>query len=373
MRVCVVEDESAVRAGIIHKLNGLKKHLQVFDVQFGLEALEKIRFIRPDLIITDIMMPDLDGLELLRIVKQEMPRTKVVLLSGYNEFEYARKGLKYGADNYLLKPLHRGEMLAVIEELEAEQTQQLQCELAEHIQRLTQYGISIEIEDYISPSLWFNETIPKRLIVTQFGEAGSEALEMPEKTVALFTINHRVDALIVECEVGDEGVFYQSEQFTTALIEALEQWDAARFMDNIPHHRNPDTDHPSGTSSTEELRCLLVAAMRERNVQQLGEYLPLFFEHVESLPLKQLRKECALLMVALDESLMSKEQIAFIEEDQFMYWLSWVMQFSDWSKLRKVMERFIIGGAKALTTLEPNQHNGDIVQASDTDCHEPKE
>ena len=70
----------------------------------GAEALEMIREIRPDIVITDLKMPNMNGLELIAAVREEYPDIVFVILSGYDEFEYAQRAMQYGVRHYLLKP-----------------------------------------------------------------------------------------------------------------------------------------------------------------------------------------------------------------------------------------------------------------------------
>ena len=72
--------------------------------------MEVIRRYRPDLIVTDIRMPKLDGIEMLRRLREEGNRAHVVFLTAYSDFSYAQSALKLGAADYLLKPFHDGEL-----------------------------------------------------------------------------------------------------------------------------------------------------------------------------------------------------------------------------------------------------------------------
>ena len=77
--------------------------------QNGKEALELIEEYHPDLLISDIKMPFMDGLELSKTIHENQINTKIILFSGWDDFEYARMALKYGAIDYLLKPINRNE------------------------------------------------------------------------------------------------------------------------------------------------------------------------------------------------------------------------------------------------------------------------
>ena len=87
-----------------------------------------IRKTRPDVLITDIKMPFMDGLSLSRIVREEFPKTKILIISGYDDFEYAREAISIGVDQYILKPVTRMSLRKVLQELkekiEAEQEQE---------------------------------------------------------------------------------------------------------------------------------------------------------------------------------------------------------------------------------------------------------
>lgn len=128
IKVFIVEDECLVREGIRDniewKANGFEL---VGEAEDGEMALPLIRKTRPDLLITDIKMPFMDGLELSHIVSKEMPETKIIILSGYDDFEFARQAIELRVERYLLKPITKTalqEALSQIKEkLEKEQEQ----------------------------------------------------------------------------------------------------------------------------------------------------------------------------------------------------------------------------------------------------------
>lgn len=105
MRVFIVEDEIRIREGI-EKLLGKMDDLEIVgDAEDGLSGLEGIRALSPDLVITDIMMPGMDGLEMLTKMAEEGIKIRAIVLSAYSEFEYARRAMKLGVTEYLLKPI----------------------------------------------------------------------------------------------------------------------------------------------------------------------------------------------------------------------------------------------------------------------------
>lgn len=108
LKVFLVEDESLIREGLRDNIPWEQYGYRfVGEAGDGEMALPLIRKSRPDLLITDIKMPFMDGLSLSKIVKEEFPKTKVVIISGYDDFEYAREAIEVGVDQYLLKPITR--------------------------------------------------------------------------------------------------------------------------------------------------------------------------------------------------------------------------------------------------------------------------
>lgn len=86
----------------------------------GAEALEMIREKKPDIVITDLKMPSMNGLELIAAVREEYPDIVFVILSGYDEFEYAQRAMQYGVRHYLLKPCAERDIMDTLERVVAE-------------------------------------------------------------------------------------------------------------------------------------------------------------------------------------------------------------------------------------------------------------
>ena len=127
-RVLLVDDEEDIRVGISRKIDwaGLGFSL-VGEAENGAEALEIAEQLRPDVVLTDIKMPFMDGLELCRRLTQQLPAAKMVVFSGFDEFEYARQAVGLNVSEYILKPIGAAELTAVLEKLRRE----IQAERAE--------------------------------------------------------------------------------------------------------------------------------------------------------------------------------------------------------------------------------------------------
>ena len=117
-KVVIVEDEELVRQGIVQAVDWQSVDCVVAgEAADGAEGLEVIRRERPDIIVTDIKMPRMDGIEMLRRLRGEGNAAAVILLTAYSDFTYAQAAVKLGAVDYLLKPFHDGELEEAVERL----------------------------------------------------------------------------------------------------------------------------------------------------------------------------------------------------------------------------------------------------------------
>ncbi len=115
IKVFLVEDEYVVREGIKNKIDWEGNGYEfVGEAGDGEQAYARIKKLSPDIVITDIRMPFMDGLELTRLIRESLPDTSVIILSGFGEFEYAKEGIQLGVAEYLLKPINSDDLTAAI-------------------------------------------------------------------------------------------------------------------------------------------------------------------------------------------------------------------------------------------------------------------
>lgn len=117
-RVFLCEDETIIREGLRDNIPWEKCGFKfVGEAGDGEMALPMIRKERPDVLITDIKMPFMDGLSLSHLVRKELPDIKIIIISGYDDFEYARTAIKEGVSQYLLKPITRSMLQKALVEI----------------------------------------------------------------------------------------------------------------------------------------------------------------------------------------------------------------------------------------------------------------
>lgn len=119
MRIMVVEDEMTTRNGIVNLIGRINGAYQVVDTASeGGEGLEKICAQQPDLVIADIVMPGLNGIQMIEKALERGVNCEFVLLSGHNDFAFAQKAIRLGVREYLLKPVTRSAIAAMLERAE---------------------------------------------------------------------------------------------------------------------------------------------------------------------------------------------------------------------------------------------------------------
>ncbi len=118
LKVFLVEDEIVMREGIKNNIPWEEEGFDfVGEASDGELAYPMIKKLCPDIVITDIKMPFMDGLELSRLIKKDFPQTRIIILSGYDEFEYAKEAIKIGVTEYLVKPISSVKLLEAVKEI----------------------------------------------------------------------------------------------------------------------------------------------------------------------------------------------------------------------------------------------------------------
>lgn len=221
LKVFLVEDESIVREGLKNSIPWREYGYQFMgEASDGEMALPMIRKIRPDVLITDIKMPFMDGLALSQVVTQEIPDIKIIIISGYDEFEYAQRAIRVGVEQYLLKPITRSALRKVLlelrEKIESEQEQKNYLETFQNEMK--------EYEDYARRR--FLEKIFGGVLTVQqiYEEAAKLSLELDAPSYNLVLLNLQVKR--------------QNPEFGTKEPESLERVREAllRYFMRFPEY-----------------------------------------------------------------------------------------------------------------------------------------
>ncbi len=197
-KIFLVDDESSVREGLRDNIMWQQYGFQlVGEASDGEMALPLIRKLAPDLLVTDIAMPFMDGLALSKIARQEFPQMKIMIISGHGDFEYARQAIQIGVDQYLLKPINRIAVQKALQDirkkLEEEQDREDSLEkLKEELQEYQQF----------SRRNFFERVFEGQLTVQEiYEEAQKYSLEMDASSYNLAMVSLR------ERQKGEGGVW----------------------------------------------------------------------------------------------------------------------------------------------------------------------
>ena len=118
MDIVIVDDEPKIRNGLSRLLDGRGNWHVTGTYADGMDALKNMAFRRPDVIITDIRMPEVNGLDMIDRMRETDRDAYIIILSGYSDFGFAQRAIELGVTRYLTKPTKKRELLGVLEEIE---------------------------------------------------------------------------------------------------------------------------------------------------------------------------------------------------------------------------------------------------------------
>jgi two-component system response regulator YesN len=226
----VAEDEDLIRNSLIKKLSSDPAIRVMGAAQDGKEALEMIHQFQPDLLLTDIRMPIMDGIELIRNVDKYYPRIRIVITSGYSDFEYARQAILYNVVDYLLKPISASELAGTLARLKAEfdhpsygqnmkgafQQGATPEEIVAKVQSYMRDNFSKELSlEKIAANFNFNPSYLSKIFVKHTGEPPSKFLITLRINEAKYLLIHNRGLSVKEVgeQVGYADPYYFSRIF----------------------------------------------------------------------------------------------------------------------------------------------------------------
>lgn len=226
-KVMIIDDEPMIRKGIRTMVNWKEHDCEVCsEASDGVEGIEKIKQCLPDIIITDIRMPEMDGLSMIKEVKDIIPNCKIIILTGFRDFDYVYEALRIGAFGFILKPSKISELNALI------------------TRAVTELRFSVDRDEEIRKlrSL-FEKNVPilreKLLYELMYGykDLGGDI----EGRMKLFNIEiKRFIMLMVVCEAGEELnrlSAYDRHVYQFGIIQSVEEIIGATFkLLSIPNN-----------------------------------------------------------------------------------------------------------------------------------------
>lgn len=255
LKVFLVEDESIVREGLRDNIPWQQWGYNfIGEASDGEMALPLIQKTHPDVLLTDIKMPFMDGLSLSRIVHQEFPDMKIIIISGYDEFEYARQAITVGVEQYLLKPITRANLQKVLAGLKTKiETEREQRNYQEKYQNETR------AYEQFSRTNFFVKVFEGRLSVQDiYEEAAKLSLKInaPCYNLLMFTLTEK--------RAGENGGF-ESETFARKREEILRYF--VRYPEHLVFRWNVNTYGVLIKGSSEQMKEL--AARNLENLERI--------------------------------------------------------------------------------------------------------
>ena len=178
-KIVIADDEPKIRQGLRELVESFDLPLKVCgEAKNGLEALRIAGEEQPDIALVDICMPKLNGLQLLEQIRSVRPKCRTIIVSGYNEFSYAKEAMALGVRSYILKPIEEQELyeaiLRLTEELSRERSRQRFIDLANYqLDQHREYLQGVFFNDWLEGRLTDTEREgQKELLSVHMGGAG---------------------------------------------------------------------------------------------------------------------------------------------------------------------------------------------------------
>ena len=240
--IMIVEDEELVRQGLTSLVNYEQFGMKVIDqAENGRIAWEKFQAQPADLLLTDINMPQLNGLDLAQLGREKAPSCHIIFLTGYEDFEFAQKAIRLGADDYLLKPFSKADIEEMLEKVKNKLDEEGK---KAQVETLVDQGHSTELEEAIHSRLADSQLTLKDLAL-QLGFSPSYLSVLIKKKLGLpfqeYLIQERMkkakllllttDLKIYEIadQVGFEDMNYFSQRFKQVVGVTPRQYKKGEY------------------------------------------------------------------------------------------------------------------------------------------------
>lgn len=253
LKVLMIDDEKLVRQMAMRCIDWEELGLQIVgeasSARMGRELIDELH---PDIVFMDVRMPGMDGLTCSKLVLEQYPHIKILILSGHNEFEYASEAIKIGVFDYLLKPINADELRkaaikvrdAILEERDHRQEfERYKEELEKHSQYIKDRQLATLVssrnpQQYLESLEYFGITIKDTVIQVALvelrggedGSFGEENLLLKMHTRGLIEDYYGDQEGIFVCDSGADWILILNNESETALYEHVE--DLERYLEN---------------------------------------------------------------------------------------------------------------------------------------------
>lgn len=224
-KALIVDDEVEIRDGMIRKLDWNSLGFEVAaSAENGLEALELVEQVKPDVIMTDIKMPFMDGLEFIEKAVEILPTVKIIVFSGFDDFEYAQKAIRLNVEEYMLKPISAVQMAETLLELKKKMDREIQERMDIDLLR-NSYIESYPImrEQLLAGML--ERKVSQEQIVQKAKQYQIDA-EKGCRTVVLIGVDREP---LIEMEEKQKSAFYGREELIPLAIRQIMEKVLLRF------------------------------------------------------------------------------------------------------------------------------------------------
>lgn len=236
MKVLIVDDEKKLCRLIEKLINWEKLGLELCGYRHdGMEALETIKNEKPNIVITDIRMPKCSGLELIEQIRKLGSAIHIIVISGYSDFEYAQTAIKFGVEDYLLKPIQKEELNHVLEKIVNREKEKYSKMLEKaQLEKALDYNSRIAKTNFLEKLLFHRESLDFSLDLNTFNIVNGCNFKEGKIQIAMVhfltesdyernrVIEYFVEKVITNNKIFDEGYYelltYKNEYIYVFLI-----------------------------------------------------------------------------------------------------------------------------------------------------------
>lgn len=232
-KLILVDDEEDVREGVVREIDWEAIGFEVIEkAENGREALEMVERLQPDVVVTDIQMPFMNGLQLAEAIRERFPTIKLIILTGHDEFEYAQRAIKLHIDEYVLKPFSAQELINALLKVKGH----IQEEVAhrENVQLLMEHyrkSMPVLKENFLATLM--NRKLPREEVVEKAANYGIE-ISGKSFVAAVMSID---GVLIPEEELENREELSKSVSLKYSPDQALKYFALLNISEEIVNKR----------------------------------------------------------------------------------------------------------------------------------------